>query len=73
MSDSEYSTTVSCDSKSETDSVEDFGVVGQPIEPYQFEPLAEDGDQPDEDEDHDGLTPATLEARFQNQVAVNVW
>ena len=46
----------------ENENVEDFGVVGGPVEPYRFEPIAPEGYQePEEDEDEDGLNPAILE------------
>ena len=48
---------------------EDFGTVGGQVEPYRFEPEAsEDYQKPDEEDDRDGLTPAILEARSENQI-----
>lgn len=61
-------------SLSDVDSEENIGAVDFPVEPYQFEPLASENSQESvENEDEDGLTPATLEARFENEVAVSVW
>ena len=51
-----------------------FGVVGGLVEPYRFEPIApEDYEEPEEEEDEDGLTPAILEARSENQIILNTW
>ena len=58
----------------ESENLEDFGVVGGPVEPYRFEPIAPEGYQePEEDEDEDGLTPAILEARSENQINLDAW
>ena len=58
----------------ENENVEDFGVVGGPAEPYRFEPIAPEGYQePEEDEDEDGLNPAILEARSENQITLELW
>ena len=58
----------------ENENVEDFGVVGGPVEPYRFEPIAPEGYQePEEDEDEDGLNPAILEARSENQITLDSW
>ena len=44
------------------------------VQPYAEEPLAHSSDDGEDDEaDQDGLTPATLRARFESQVAVNDW
>ena len=44
------------------------------VQPYAEEPLAHLSDGGDDDEaDQDDLTPATLSAWFESQVAVNVW
>ena len=44
----------------------DFGVVGGLVEPYRFEPVAPEGyEEPDEEEDEDGLTPAIFELSFE--------
>lgn len=56
------------------DSGEEFQLdIGD--EPYQDEPLASDGGESDDDEetDIDGLTPATLEARFEKRIPVQEW
>ena len=46
----------------ESDNEEDFGADGGLVEPYHFEPEApEDYQEPDEEDDEDGLTPATLD------------
>ena len=58
----------------ESENLEDFGVVGGPVEPYRFEPIAPEGYQePEEDEDEDGITPAILEARSENQINLDAW
>ncbi|KAJ7315275.1 hypothetical protein OS493_038773 [Desmophyllum pertusum] len=47
--------------------------------PYQDEPLAHleedemDDNNSDDKEDEDGISPATLEARFENRVSVDTW
>ena len=58
----------------ESENLEDFGVVGGPVEPYRFEPIAPEGYQePEEDEDEDDLTPAISEARSENQINLDAW
>ena len=57
----------------ETENDEDFGAVGGLVEPYRFEPEApEDFEEPHEDGDEDGLTPAILESRSENQISIDV-
>ena len=57
-------------SETEGDLLEVSGVV----EPYRFEPSAsEDDEEPENEEDEDGLTPAILEARSENQITVDTW
>ena len=59
---------------SEIEVEEDFGVVGRPVAPYCFEPVAPEGyEEPDEDEDEDGLTPEILEARIENEIPLDTW
>ena len=77
-SDSEDSSSSNSISRSlsdvDVDSEENVGAVGFLVERYQFEPLEnEDSQESVEDEDEDGITPAILEARFENDVAVSVW
>ena len=58
----------------ESEIEDDFGVVGGLVEPYHFEPIApEDYEEPEEEEDEDGLTPAILEARSENQITLDTW
>ena len=58
----------------ESEIEDDFGVVGGLVEPYRFEPIApEDYEEPEEEENEDGLTPAILEARSENQITLNTW
>ena len=58
----------------ESEMEEDFGVVGGLVEPYRFEPVAPVGyEEPEEEEDEDGLTPAILEARADNQITHDIW
>ena len=72
-SDSEdFSSGNSSVSLSDVDSEENLGAVGFPVEPCQFEPLADENAQ-ESAEDEDGLTLTILEARFENHIAVNTW
>ena len=58
----------------ESEIEDDFGVVGGLMEPYRFKPIApEDDEEPEEEEDEDGLTPAILEARSENQITLDTW
>ena len=60
-------------SGSESSSSDEMEIVGI-VQPYAEEPLAHSSDDGEGDEaDQDGLTPATLRARFESQVAVNDW
>ena len=60
-------------SGSESSSSDEMEIVGI-VQPYAEEPLAHSSDDGEDDEaDQDGLTPATLRARFESQVAVNDW
>ena len=69
MSGSEDTSARSVSGEVESEMAEDFGVVGGLIEPYGFEPVALVGyEEPEEEEDEDGLTPAILEARSDNQM-----
>ena len=44
------------------------------VQPYTEEPLAHLSDKREDDEaDQDGVSPATLRARFESQFAVNDW
>ena len=53
----------------ESDNEVDFGAVGGPVKPK----APEDYQEPDEEDDEDGLTPAILEARSENQITVDMW
>ena len=54
----------SSESGSESSSSDEIEVVGI-VQPYAEEPLAHSSDEGEDDEaDHDGLTPATLRARY---------
>ena len=58
----------------ESDNEVDFGAFGGPVEPDRFEPEApEDYQEPDEEDNEDGLTPAILEARSENQITIDRW
>ena len=60
-------------SGSESSSSDEMEIVGI-VQPYAEEPLAHSSDDGEGDEaDQDGLTPATLRARFESRVAVNDW
>ena len=44
------------------------------VEPYQDEPRAHSSDEEaDEEEDNDGLSPAILRARFEEEISVDEW
>lgn len=44
------------------------------VQPHADEPLAHTSDEDEDDvEDQDGLTPAVLRARFEDEVTVNDW
>ncbi|PFX33184.1 Proto-oncogene tyrosine-protein kinase receptor Ret [Stylophora pistillata] len=51
----------------------DFRVVGGLEETYRFEPQAPEGYEEPDEEDEDGLTPAILESRSENQITVDKW
>ena len=55
----------------ESENEEHFGVVGGLVEPYLFEPETPDGYEEPDEEDEDGLTPAILESRSENQITVD--
>ena len=60
-------------SGSESSSSDEMEIVGI-VQPYAEELFAHSSDDGEDDEaDQDGLTPATLRARFESQVAVNDW
>ena len=63
----ESSTAESTDPDEMSDELEVFGLV----EPYEGEPRASSGD--DSDDSEDGLSPATLRSRFEQEVLVNEW
>ena len=69
----ESSTAESTDPDEMSDELEVFGLV----EPYDGEPRASSGDDSDDSEDgeadQDGLYPATLRSRFEQEVLVNEW
>ena len=69
----ESSTAESTDPDEMSDELEVFGLV----EPYDGEPRASSGDDSDDSEDgevdQDGLSPATLRSRFEQEVLVNEW
>lgn len=58
-------------------SEEECGVITGVIAPYQDEPLADENDEEtgvsSEQTDVDGLTPSTLEARYERTVDVDSW
>ena len=56
------------------DSDTDEIVSSSLVEPYQDEPRAHSSDEEaDEEEDHDGLSPAMLRARFEGEISVDEW
>ena len=64
--DSDSNTSSRSVSEVESEIEDDFDVVGGLVEPYWFKPIA-----PEDYED--GLTPAKLEARSENQITLNTW
>ena len=77
MSDIESSSSAeSITTQTETEEEADFGVVGGPIEPYRFEPLAA-AEEPEQaaaqDKDEEGLTPYELERRKKDLIPVHMW
>lgn len=81
-SDSESSelsdSTESMDCGRSDSSEEEWGVITSVIAPYQDEPLADQNDEEtgvssEEETDVDGLTPSTLEARYERTVDVDSW
>ena len=73
-----FSRSSSKDSEQERESKDSDRILmeGGPVEPYQDEPLAvrnRDSDESDSGEDEDGLSPAVLQARYDQEVAVATW
>ena len=67
------SDSVSNENSSDESSSDEMQVVGI-VQPYADEPLAHTSDEDEDDEeDQDGLTPAVLRARFEDEVTVNDW
>ncbi|XP_044171415.1 uncharacterized protein LOC114971919 [Acropora millepora] len=67
------SDSVSNENSSDESSSDEMQVVGI-VQPYADEPLAHTSDEDeDEEEDQDGLTPAVLRARFEDEVTVKDW
>ncbi|XP_068696444.1 uncharacterized protein [Montipora foliosa] len=63
----------STDSSSESSESGEFEMVSI-VRPYADEPLAHSSDESEDDEnDQDGLSPAVLRGRFQDEVPVNDW
>ena len=63
----------STDSSSESSESGEFEMVSI-VRPYAAEPLAHSSDESEDDEnDQDGLSPAVLRGRFQDEVPVNDW
>ena len=61
------------DGSFESDESEEMEVVGI-VQPYVDEPLAHSSDEDeDTEEDQDGLTPAVLRVRFENEASVSDW
>ena len=57
---------------SDESSSDEMQVVG--VQPYADKPLAHTSDEDEDDEeDQDGLTPAALRARFEDEVTVKDW
>ena len=65
----------SFESQTETEGTtgnEDITEQSSVVQPYQFEPVA-DNDYEEDQTDGDGILCETLEARFKKNVAVNSW
>lgn len=63
----------STDSSSQESESEEMEVVSI-VQPYADEPLAHSSDEDeDEEDDQDGLTPAVLRSRFEDEVSVSDW
>ena len=79
-SDSNSASSSSEDQKQNEESgIDELEVRICPALPYQDEPVAQVAARTGEDEiysddeDEDGISPATLEARFENRVSVDAW
>ena len=65
--------------QNEESGIDELEVRIRPALPYQDEPVAQVADRSGEDkiysddEDEDGFSLATLEARFENPVSVDAW
>ena len=60
--------------QNEESGIDELEVRIRPALPYQDEPVAQVAARMGEDdEDEDGISPATLEARFENRVSVDAW
>ncbi|KAK2570389.1 hypothetical protein P5673_005193 [Acropora cervicornis] len=67
------SDSVSNENSSDESSSDEMQVVGI-VQPYADEPLAHTSDEDEDDEeDQDGLTPAVLRARFEDEVTAKDW
>ena len=67
------SDSVSNENSSDKSSSDEMQVVGI-VQPYADEPLAHTSDEDEDDEEiQDGLTPAVLRARFEDEVTVKDW
>ena len=65
------SDSVSNENSSDESSSDEMQVVDN-VQPYADEPLAHTSDEDEDDEeDQDGLTPAVLRARFEDEGTVN--
>ena len=67
-------TSISSDEQSSgSDSSQEMEIVGH-VQPYADEPLAHSSDEDDDaEEGHDGLSPATLRARYEGEEVLNEW
>ena len=65
--------------QNEESGIDELEVRIRPALPYQDEPVAQvaactgEDEIYSDDEDEDGISPATLEARFENRVSVDAW
>jgi hypothetical protein len=68
------SSTDSSSQESGTESESEEMEVVSIVQPYADEPLAHLSDEDeDEEDDQDGLTPAVLRSRFEDEVSVSDW
>ncbi|KAK3740397.1 hypothetical protein QZH41_000913 [Actinostola sp. cb2023] len=76
--DAELSTSSEESLQSNSESSDEGQVLCGAVRPYEHEPLADSSDADDEDsgsdnDDEDGISPATLEARYEQEIPLDEW